>query len=227
MLDRKPRLALLVSFGAATALVGYLLPWLAHPAAGLTLIGLEVGEWIKFLPPFRTGTAPLPREVFYLPPLTLGAMLVLMTADWPDRGARTWLMRGCGVLISLLALPQPEVIRDEPAAAWWLRLALIGLVALIGLMLSVWPGKKRRLLWIGAAVGMLGALVPTVGFYLIRPIVAEALRAPAGVGIGVWVSAAGQLALAAACLIALRSRGVAADGDHAREIDDGVLIDNG
>ena len=78
--------------GITAVLCGFLLPWTNHPTAGLRLIGLEFSEWAKFLPQVQEGRTPN-RDLIYLPPIMLGAILALWTAFWPARW-QTWAMRG-------------------------------------------------------------------------------------------------------------------------------------
>ena len=47
--------------------VGYFGPWVWHKAAGLILSADDLGEWIKFLPAWKSGQLPVMRELFYLP----------------------------------------------------------------------------------------------------------------------------------------------------------------
>src|SRR5512144_60818 len=46
---------------------GYFGPWVWHKAAGLNLSADDLGEWIKFLPAWKSGQLPVMRELFYLP----------------------------------------------------------------------------------------------------------------------------------------------------------------
>jgi len=48
-------LQILIKAGFTAILLGYLLVWLPHEAAGLSFIGIELGEWVKFLPQVRSG----------------------------------------------------------------------------------------------------------------------------------------------------------------------------
>ena len=60
-----------ITAGFTVALAGYFMVWLPQPAAGLSFIGLDIGEWIKFLPQVQSGEAGINRNAFYLPPITL------------------------------------------------------------------------------------------------------------------------------------------------------------
>lgn len=181
--------------GFALILTGYLAVWLRHPTAAGSLIGLEVGEWVKFLPAFRGGAAPLSRNWFYLPPLTLGLFMALHTAGRPGHRWQTWVMRSAAVAVSLLSLPQLEVIRDEPSTEWRLRVLAIGGVAVVALA-SAWLRPSRALGWFTLAVALLGAIMPTVAYLATRPLVAAAYNAPVatiGIGAGVWLNVAGHV----------------------------------
>ena len=46
---RPPSRLGLLALGLTAIFIGYFLVWLPGPGAGLSLIGVEVGEWIKFL----------------------------------------------------------------------------------------------------------------------------------------------------------------------------------
>ena len=84
-----------LSLGLTLILLGYFLPWLSHPTSGLTLIGLDISEWTKFMPQMRSGELPH-RDLFYLPPITLGALLALLSAELKN-GWRPWILRGLAV----------------------------------------------------------------------------------------------------------------------------------
>src|SRR5690606_17869344 len=49
------------------AVAGYFGPWVGHRVAGLVVMGLDLGEYVKFLTPVRAGQIALWREGFYLP----------------------------------------------------------------------------------------------------------------------------------------------------------------
>ena len=78
---------LLLPLGALIAFWGYVGPWVDHRVAGLAILGLDLGEYVKFLPAVRAGTTSLWREGFYLPLVAISLTLSLCTwrADlrWP------------------------------------------------------------------------------------------------------------------------------------------------
>ena len=196
--------ALILNASFTVILVGYLVVWLPGPAAGLQFIGVELGEWIKFL---GVGAA---RNLFYLPPITLSLMIVINSADWPNQHWRSWAARGVAVIVSLLAFPSVEAIRFEPRSEWLTRLQLIGLlfVVLLSTVLVAWKGTstaRAKLRWSTLLlVGLLGALLPSWAYLRVRPLVAEAVGMPIGVGLGVWMNGVGHLLAAALSFANLR-----------------------
>ncbi len=81
---------LLLAAGLLT-LVGYFGPWIGNPAAGLVVIGLDMGEYVKFLPSVLDGSVTLWREGFYLPLVTVSLAMSLyafrpeLCYGWPAR----------------------------------------------------------------------------------------------------------------------------------------------
>lgn len=180
--------------------VGYLTVWLPGPAAGLRLLGVEMGEWLKFL-----GLGQR-RDLFYLPPVTLALTMALLAASWPNGRWQTWFVRGTAVAVSLLAFPALEAIEFEPAREWLLRLQLIGLVVIVTVFSSLIGSKRattsfRRPLWVLLALlGLVGAILPAWVYLVARPLVSEAIGLPVGIGLGVWLNSGGHLLVTAVSL---------------------------
>ena len=178
-------------------LLAYFLVWLPRPVVGLSFIGLELGEWVKFLPAVSSGAVGIDRNLFYMPPLLLGLIMVIWTAGWPDN-LRTMVARFAAVLVAAVALPSVDAIRFESADQWLLRLGAVMLVAALALILKWWPRTNRQRLrrargaaWL--VLGLMGALLPTWAYLVVRPEVATLLAAPVGTGVGVWLNALGFL----------------------------------
>ena len=179
--------------GLTLILLGYFLPWLSHSVNGLTLIGIDISEWIKFLPQVQSGELPY-RDIFYLPPITLGLMLALLSVN--GRGWRPWILRGAAVAVALIAFPSIDAIRFEPAGEWRLRLIMIGIVLLLAAV-SQWLDKLpssviRGLLGLVAAIGL---IVPTYFFRVVLSVVEPWLVIDFQVGLGVWLNGIGHLAV--------------------------------
>lgn len=188
---------LLLFLGLTAALVGYFQIWLPGPAAGLQIIGIEMGEWIKFL-----GTGPR-RDLFYLPPIAIGLVIALLASTWPNNRPRTWIARGLAVAVAMLSFPAIAVIQLEPSGEWLLRLSLIGLVAFVAGAGALFSRRAAVSPWLWlsiAVVATLGAVLPALQYFAVRPVVEEIMRRSIGIGLGVWINTVGLLLVAAVAL---------------------------
>lgn len=192
-MNRQPQtLLLLAAFTAILA--GYLSVWLPNEAVGLSFIGVEIGEWVKFLPQMQSGEIAVPREFLYLPPISLAFMMMLFSATWREAGRRAWTMRGLAFLVALLAFPSIDAIWFEPASEWLARLILVAAVGVLALAGNLLQRMPERLLWLMMAlVGMAGALLPITALLAVRPAVELLLQVQVSIGIGAWLTAAGHL----------------------------------
>lgn len=186
----------LLLLGLTAIFIAYFLVWLPGPGVGLQLIGIEIGEWIKFL---GVGAR---RNLFYLPPVVLGLCLALWAAGWPNGRPRTWLARALAVGVAVLALPAVAAIQLEPPGEWVWRLGMIALVAVVatgGALLA----RRAAPAWLWlllAGVAAAGAVLPTWAYLSVLPVVREIMRRPVGVGVGVWLNVVGALLVAAVAL---------------------------
>lgn len=177
--------------------IGYLMVWLPGPSAGLQFLGVEMGEWTKFL------GMDTRRNVFYLPPITLSTILLLLTLTWSPHRWQTWVWRGIAVAISLLAFPAWEDLRGTTSYEYTPRVLWIGLVILVAVVVSVvgWRWGKRPLLhklsWLFIfLVSVAGALLPTWAYWQVKTAVEPLFGLAVGVGWGVWLNGVGQLLIA-------------------------------
>jgi hypothetical protein len=137
------------------------------------------------------------RNWFYLPPITLGWSLALLSVGWPNGRWQTWAWRGLALAVSLLSFPAVAAILDEPPSEWLLRLLLIGSVGVVAGLTAVWPRTMPT--WpILVLLGVAGALLPTWFYLQMRPLVENAVGVSVGVGVGVWLNGLGNLLLAVA-----------------------------
>jgi hypothetical protein len=185
-------------------LVGYLMVWLPQPVVGLSLIGLEMGEWVKFLPEVQAGALP-DRNLFYLPPVLRGLMMAVWTVGWPNGRWQNWIIRGLAVLISLLAFPAVEAIRFEPANQWLLRIGLIGLVGVTAVLSGFMARLPQRTLPALLLIfALLSLFLPTWAYLAVRPVIAELLRTEVGFGPGLLLHIVGNLLVVIAVVMLLR-----------------------
>ena len=178
--------------GLTAIVAGYFLIWLPGPSVGLQLIGIELGEWIKFL---GIGSQ---RNWFYLPPIVAGMTIALLAAMWPNDRVRTWLSRGLAVAVAMLAFPAIAAIQLEPRSEWLARLLLIGLVLATATLGGWWGGRIRRF-WIWAAMAitaLVGLILPTFAYIAVRPVVEAVLLQSIGIGPGVLLNAVGSTLVA-------------------------------
>jgi len=190
----------LLILGFTAVFVGYLSLWLRGPGVGLSFLGVEMGEWFKFL-----GLGPR-RDLFYLPPIILGLMLSIWTMTWPEQEGksafdwRAWSVRSVAVLVSLLAFPAIEDITGPAREQYALRVVLIGCVFVVALVSGLWHPRARwdslpwiLLIFFGAA----GAALPTWLFLQVQPFLSNILGVPVSAGIGFWLNLVGNVLVAA------------------------------
>jgi len=156
---------MLLPLGWVLACVGFFGPWVAHTTAGLTITGVDMAEFVKFLPGVLDGSLPVARQLFYLPPLVVVVSVALLIGSRELRypGPMQALFLALAVLVSLQLLPpawSPASLRTSEfrlqaialggcwlllAGFWllarlptWLTGSLTALVALVALILSGW-----------------------------------------------------------------------------------------
>ena len=183
-------------------LFGYFMVWLPNEAAGLAFIGLEMGEQVKFLPQVKQRALGPDRTLFYLPPITLSLMLLLLTARWDRRRWQTWAMRILAVALSSLAFPALEVVGAADRSEWLWRLLLIALVAVAAVGVSVVGRRLSVALWgfLLLLPAFAGAILPTWAYLAITPAFYQLLRRPVTYGPGLWLNLAGHLLVVALIL---------------------------
>ncbi|MDX1413909.1 MAG: hypothetical protein R3293_06940 [Candidatus Promineifilaceae bacterium] len=176
--------------GYTAIFIGYLTVWLPGPGAGLSFLGIEMGEWFKFL---GLGAR---RDIFYLPPITLGLMLAIWTMTWPNNNWQAWTMRGLALLVSFLAFPAFEDITGPVREQYILRVLGIILVAIIAILSGMWRLSQKRA-WVPWAamtvLGLAGIVFPTWIYLNVRSFAAQVIGVPIGIGLGVWLNGVGHL----------------------------------
>ena len=91
----------LVPLCGTISLIGYFGPWVHHHVAGLAITGLDLGEFVKFLPGVRTNQLILWRQGFYLPLCALS--LILSMAAYRKELAFPFSMRAPILLLAAVA----------------------------------------------------------------------------------------------------------------------------
>lgn len=188
-------------------LVGYWSPWIPHPAAGLVLSGLDLGEVVKFLPPLPGGQT-LWREGFYLTLVTVssGAALYAFRSEstyGPFLRSLLLILAGISALNLLPPAWTPTrlVTREFrlQSGTLVLLLGLIGLSPFAALL-------PRRIPAIFLAILSLGSLGFSVyGFLLILPTLSGLYAVALTPGWGFWLHSAGLILLAVYAIIEIGS----------------------
>ena len=193
---RAPR-CLLLLLAVAAGVVGYYGPWVAHRAAGLVIMGLDLAEYVKFLPQVFSGPLVTRREIFYLP---LFAASVTASLFASRRCVPIWLRWALAFLAAPLALAMlppawsPGLLRMEEFRIQILAIAVC-LLLIPGVVLTRYLPDWLVLL-IVAFLAMLAAIGPTWAFLQARAVIDQVYRRPPTVGWGFWTSLVGYFGAA-------------------------------
>jgi hypothetical protein len=139
---------------------GYFGPWVWHKDAGLVLSADDLGEWIKFLPAWKSGQLPVMRELFYLPIWLTSIGLGLMAGR-----IKSWLWKlivlALSVLLVFTPLPKyPELLsayrEPEFMLTFWATVVALLLSAVFTFFGARLPDRVEAILWI--VIGSAAAL---------------------------------------------------------------------
>lgn len=187
----------LLPLGVFLALAGYFSPWVSHAVAGLVITGLDLGEYVKFLPTIRDGTVVIWRPGFYTPLVAISAA-ALLTAYRSDFAYRGWLRAPLLViaLVAALNLVPPAWTPTrllEPEFRWQTSslLVLVGGVALSP-FLALFPR------WLTASIitllSLIAIVMPLYAFFQVLPAIQTLYNQPLVAAWGVWLMVAALLA---------------------------------
>lgn len=178
-------------------LAGYFGPWVSHRAIGLTVSGLDLGEYVKFIPRVLSGQIAVRREIFYLP-LFAGSLMASLLAS------RRTLPRWLRVLLGLGAIPLALAMLPPAWSPVTLRLpefrvqtaALFFCLLMAPAVIATRYLPDRLVLLLMATLALPAAILPAWGFLQIRPALVELYRQPLRPGWGFWVALLGFLFIA-------------------------------
>ncbi len=183
--------------GLTAVFIGYLTVWLPGPNVGLQFLGIEMGEWTKFLGMNSR------RNLFYLPPIILSSVLLLLSLPWSPKRWQTWVWRLLAIGLSLLIFPAIEDLRGVAQAEYWPRVAWIGLIFLLAGIVAVLGAIYGQRPWLTTVsslliflVALAGAILPTQVYLEVQTAVAPIFGTPVGIGWGVWLNGLGYLLIA-------------------------------
>lgn len=184
----------LLPLSALLILTGYFGPWVPHRVAGLVVTGLDLGEYVKFLPTVRSGQITLWREGFYLP--LVAVSLALSLAAFRPQWRYGWPMRSLLLIIAGIAalnlLPPawgPATFTNPEFRQQIGALALCLGAAAISPFLALLPR------WVGSSVVLLLSIAalwfPLRDFLRVLPTIRELYNEPLSPGWGVYVMVCG------------------------------------
>lgn len=201
---------LLLPLGWLLAAAGYFGPWIAHNTAGLTITGVDTGEFVKFLPPVLEGTLPVIRQLLYLPPFAVVVSIALLVGS--QRLAFPWIVRLPALLlalpVSLQLLPPAWSPASLPTAEFRLQTIALGVLWLMLAGFWLWRYLPSWLTGsLTAALALVAATLSSWQFLLAKPAIAEVYNQTLRIGWGWVLCMAGLLALVVAgVLLVWRSR---------------------
>jgi hypothetical protein len=188
--------------GIALALVGYWGPWVDHKTAALVLSGLDMAEFVKFLPGVRAGTEFMIRELFYLPPLAAGLCLALTGSNrlWRYPLWARAIMVTAAVTLAIIVLPPYPFIFQALGSDEFRRQFLMGAgcLAVIGGTLLYRRLPRAVVAGLLIVVSLVGAIPPLWQFFSIRSALDTVYGQPIRIGWGLWLMAAGFVIVAGA-----------------------------
>lgn len=193
--------------GALCALAGYFSPWVDHAAAGLAILGIDLGEYVKFLPPVSSGEIALWREGFYLPLFAVALTLALFAFRSECRYP-LW-VRGIMLIVGAVSAlnmvppawtPRLLLTPEFRLQTIWIATALSALA--VSPLLALLP----RWFASGCAVllALASAIVPTWMFLKTLPAIEPLYNHTLAPARGFWLLVVGLVMLAAGALLLAR-----------------------
>lgn len=189
----------LLPLGAVIALAGYVGPWIDHPAAGLVITGLDLAEYVKFLPEMLAGRLPLWREGFYLPLLAVSLALSLHAFDPHLRYNWLWrgLLLGLALVSALNLLPPawtPARLLTPEFRQQAMALVFLGAGVAFSPFLALLPGWSRG--GVTALLALAAMWVPTRNFVRILDDISQLYNHPQTPAWGLYLMLVGLGVLA-------------------------------
>lgn len=192
----------LLLLGWTLAALGYYGAWLSHETAALTLSGVDMGEFVKFLPGVLDGSLKLVRQFLYLPPFAVVVSVALLVGSprlhypWPLQ----LLVLVLAVPVSLQLLPPAWSAASLVSTEFRAQTISLGISWLLLAGFWLW---RRLPAWLSGAISMVvcsgAAALSAWQFLLAKPDIDDVYGTPPPVGWGFYVCILGL------CLIAVGS----------------------
>jgi len=205
-----PSVRVLLPLGWALATTGYYGPWIAHGTAALTLSGVDMGEFVKFLPGVIGGSLQVTRQLFYLPPLAVVWSVALLVRCQRLRYPKLLriLFLALAIPVSLQLLPPAWSVDSLLAPEF--RAQTIALVLSWVILAGFWlwgalPARLTGLL--STMMALAGLVLGPWQLALVKPAIDEVYRTPPSIGWGFYLCQLGLAVMAVgSLLLALQSR---------------------
>lgn len=139
MTERRNWLPVLLILLAA---LGYYLPWVWHPTAGLSPGAYDLAEWTTLAPSIRFGTPSLLPSLFLRGALGLLAILAVLLAATIASVALKWISRGLGVLFAVTLLPPLDFFTGAWTDPNYQQQIMIALGTLAVISVIIWQGHR-------------------------------------------------------------------------------------
>jgi hypothetical protein len=184
--------------GGLVTLAGYVGPWIDHRAAALVVTGLDLGEYVKFLPAVRQAQVTVWREGFYLPLVAVSITFALhcyradLRYPWPMRA----ILLGLAAVAALNLLPPAWTPPLLLAPEFRLQSASIA-VCLLAISLSPLLAQLSRVVVLAlcSVLTLLALFFPVRDFMRVLPDIAALYGHALQPGWGVYTSTMGLLLL--------------------------------
>jgi len=190
--------------GGLLTLAGYFGPWIDHPVGGLVVTGLDLGEYVKFLPEVRGGQITLWREGFYLPLIAVSITFSLQVfrSQWNYHWLTRTILIACAIIAALNMLPPawtPERMMTPEfrwqAVAIGICLTMMAFSPFLGLL----PQGFSKLCI--SILALLALWFPIRNFLKIIEPISQLYHQPQLPGWGTYVMAIGLSLLILLCLV--------------------------
>ncbi len=190
------------------ALAGYFAPWVNHRAAGLVITGLDLGEYVKFLPVVRNGVVSVWRQGFYIPlvAVSLSCSLIAYRRAWRFALPMKLTLLLIAAVAALNMLPpawSPAVLvaPEFRLQTVWIALCLAAFAfsPFLGLLPAVAAYVPILLL------GVAGIWLPVSGFLSVLPDIRNLYRSPLVPGWGMYLMILGLAGLTVFSVLGMRS----------------------
>ena len=191
----------MLPIGWCLAAIGLGGPWISHPTAALALTGVDMAEFVKFLPGVLDGSLRLARQWFYLPPFAITVSIALLIGSHSLHYTKLLLAMGLllAIPVSLQLLPPAWSPSSLMTAEFRAQTIALGISWL--LLASFWLLRRLPSSLLGslsAALSLIAMVLPAWQFLIAKPAIDEVYGTPPGAGWGLFLCLTGLTVTAAA-----------------------------